>query len=108
MKGTLSYLTEDGIGLVIDIEKLDLEYPEFKATATIMKQEELQDAEHIDVIMAAGMRQLMDMLDWEEMFEVELANFEIGAIGDGVGVMPKREGGAPLDGMIMGGPMGEA
>ena len=107
MKQTkFEYLTSDGYGLTIEITPIEGAVegkgPQFKAKAEVHNAKELSEGETtplIDMTMATGMRQLMEMVSWPEMFIVETTNFQV-AMGNGEeGMMP---------GMVMGGPMTEA
>lgn len=101
-KSKMSYITKDGCGMEIEIEPTDKESPKYKAIAKIIEPDKLNmynNDPETTVIMAAAMRQVMDMYDWEDMFEVKTVNFTLAGMGD---QDPN------LDSMMLGGPIGEA
>jgi hypothetical protein len=106
-KTKFEYLTEDGFGLTIEITSVppEQEGPKFIANVTINKPEELSEGETndmIDMTMATGMRQVMEMISWPEMFKVNTLNFQMAMGADG----DSTEGMIP--GLIMGGPPTQA
>ena len=112
MKAKFEYKTEDGFGVEINIEPTGKQMPdgpEFKAVVEVMKTEELASLQEtgardeVDMVMATGMRQVMEMISWPEMWEVETKNFKVAMTSEGA---PGVEGMMP--GIMFGGPMGEA
>jgi hypothetical protein len=86
MKGCILYTLEINnttLGMEILTEPTKNEKgsgPEFRAVVTILNPEEFKNhqSDSLDMIMASGMKQVMEMLQWKEMWEVELTNFELG------------------------------
>ena len=109
MKANFNYTLENGVGMKVEVEPTGKTSPEFKAKATILKPELFEESkgDALDMVMATGMKQVMEMMSWEEMWEVETTNFELGKAPMGEGSNGEDELGLGMlfKGM---GPMGEA
>lgn len=108
-KTKFEYLTEEGFGLTIGVETTGNEEgkgPQYKAVVNVHKAAELSELTEkdilVDLTMATGMRQVMEMMHWPEMFEVETIGFQVG-MGE-----PGADGAPGIPGLMFGGPATEA
>jgi hypothetical protein len=105
MKATINYTLENGAGLEMKIEPTGKKEPEFKVEVTIKNPEHFEESKSdtLDMIMSAGMKHVIEMKTWPEMYEVVTTNFEIGQTP--MGDDPNAEMGL---GLLFGGPRNEA
>lgn len=84
MRGKFSYTLDNGVGLEITVEPSGKKEPEFVAEATIIKPEMFEESKSdlLDMVMSTGMKQLIEMKSWPEMWEVTTSNFELGKTDD--------------------------
>lgn len=89
MKGKINYTLENGAGLEMKIEPTGKKEPEFKVEVTVVNPELFEESKSdtLDMIMSAGMKTVIEMKSWPEMYEVVTTNFQIGQtpVGEGKG-----------------------
>lgn len=87
MKGIIKYVVQleaQELGIEIITEETGNKegsgLPEFRASVTIISPELFSEypSATLDMVMATGMKHVMEIMQWTEMWEVELTNFDLG------------------------------